>query len=136
MAPDGTVVVTGRRRSFVRATIERDRFTTGVVEGLAAVVAVGAGVRDDAELDAGQRAVLLRPELHRRPHRVTIGAGDELLFARELPLHRPAGLHGGQRGQVLGEHLLLAAETAPDALAEDADVLPTKGEQVAACPDR
>src|SRR3712207_7951530 len=35
---------------LVGAAVERDRFTAGVVEGFTAVVAVGAGVRDDAKL--------------------------------------------------------------------------------------
>ena len=74
MAPDGHRVGVDRVGVdlLVRAAVERDRFAAGVVEGLAAVVAVGAGVGDDAELDAGQRAVLLRPELDRRP-----SSGDE-----------------------------------------------------------
>ena len=44
---------------------------------------------------------------------------DELLLARELPYHRPAGLQRGEHAEILGHHLLLAAEPAADALGED-----------------
>ena len=51
--------------------------------------------------------------------------------ARELPHHRPAGLQRGERAQILGDHLLLAAEAAADALGEDMHVAVEQPEQVA-----
>jgi hypothetical protein len=87
---------------LVRAAVEGDRFAAGVVERLAAVVTVGAGVGDDPQLHGGQGAIAARAELDGHPHRVAGRAADELLFARELELDRAAGLQRGQRAQILG----------------------------------
>ena len=43
-----------------------------------------------------------------------------MLLAGEFELHGAAGLQDGERDDVLGEHLLLAAEAAAHALAEHA----------------
>ena len=64
----------------------------------------------------------LRAELHLRGHLVARGGADELLLAGEFPLHRAAGLQRGEHAEVLGDHLLLAAEAAADALGEDVHV--------------
>ena len=56
---------------------------------------------------------------------------DELLLPRELPHHRPARLERGEDAEVLGQHLLLAAEAAADALGEDVDVAREQPEEVA-----
>ena len=66
-----------------------------------------------------------------RDHRMTRGGGDELLLARELPHHRPAGLERGQRAQILADHFLLAAEAAADALGEHMDIAVVQSEQIA-----
>ena len=95
------------------------------------MAAVGAGVGDDVDLDRGQRAVALGAELHPRRHLVARGGADELLLAGELPLHRPAGLERGEHAEILGEHLLLAAEAAADALGEDVQVARAQAEEVA-----
>src|SRR5918911_1463051 len=56
---------------------------------------------------------------------------NELFFARELELDGPAGLQGGQSADVFGQHLLLAAEAAADALAKHPDVDRVEAKQVA-----
>ncbi len=66
-----------------------------------------------------------------RGHRMARGGADELLRPRELPHHRTAGLQRGERAQILGDHLLLAAEAAADALGEDMDVAVEQPEQIA-----
>ena len=64
-------------------------------------------------------------------HGMTRRGADELLFARELPHHRAAGLERGERAQILRQHLLLAAEAAADALGEDMDLPVEQAEQIA-----
>ena len=95
------------------------------------MAAIGAGVGDDVDLDRGQRAVALGAELDPRRHLMARRGADELLLAGELPLHRPAGLQRGEHAQVLGEHFLLAAEAAADALGEDVQVARAQPEQMA-----
>src|ERR671917_417693 len=56
---------------------------------------------------------------------------NKLFFAGELQLDRTAGLQGGQSADVFGQHLLLAAEAAADALAKHPDVDRVEAEQVA-----
>ena len=95
------------------------------------MVAIGAGVGNDAHLNGGERPVLLGAELHMRGHLVARGGADELLGAGEFPHYRPAGLQRGQRAQILRDHLLLAAEAAADALGEDMHVAVVESEQIA-----
>ena len=83
------------------------------------------------DLDRGQRPVALGAELHPRRHLMPRRRADELLLAGELPLHRPAGLERGEHAEVLGDHLLLAAEPAADALGEDVQVARAQAEDVA-----
>ena len=92
-------------------------------QDLAAVIAVGPGVRDGVDLHRRERAVLLRPQLDRDLHRMAGDRRGELLGAGEFPLHRASGLERRQDAQVLGEHLLLAAEPAPDEFGEDVDLV-------------
>ena len=66
-----------------------------------------------------------------RDHRMARGGADELLSASELPHHRTAGLQRGERAQILGDHLLLAAKAPTDALGEDVDVAVEHPEQIA-----
>ncbi len=86
------------------------------------MTAIGAGVGHHAHLKRGQRSVLLGAKFHMRLHRMARGGADELFLARELPHHRTAGLERGERAQILGDHLLLPAEAAAEALGEDMDV--------------
>jgi hypothetical protein len=86
------------------------------------VVAVGAGVGHDSHLERRQRAVAPRPGFDPNPHQMATHGPDELFLTRELQLDRSSGLQGSQSADVFGQHLLLAAEAAPDALAEHADV--------------
>ena len=58
------------------------------------------------------------------------GAADELLLAGPLPLHGNPKAHGRHRGEVLGEHLLLAAEAAADASGEDVELVRAHPEDV------
>jgi hypothetical protein len=64
------------------------------------------------------------------PHGVSRSRTDELLLAGEFELNRASSLENGQRDDVLDQHLLLAAETAADAFAEDAHFLRIEIEQV------
>ena len=82
-------------------------------------------------VDRGQRSVAFGAELHPRRHLVASGGADELLLAGEFPFHRPAGLHGGEQAEILGNHFLLAAEAAADALGEDMQVARAQAEDVA-----
>src|SRR5207245_6786261 len=92
---------------------------------------VGAGIGDDPYLDRRQRPVLLGAELDVGRHLVTRARADELLLSGALPHHGPAKLQGGKDAEILGEHLLLAAEPAPDALGEHVDIVRKEAEQIA-----
>ena len=83
------------------------------------------------DLDGGQRAVPSGAELHPRGHLMARGRADELFGASEFPLHRSACLQCGQHAQILGDHLLLAAEATADALGEDMQVARPQAENVA-----
>jgi hypothetical protein len=83
------------------------------------VVAVCAGVGRDIQRQPGQRPVAGCAERHRDRHRVPGGRRRELLLAGQLELDRPSGAQHCQRDDVLGQHLLLAAEAAPDPLRDD-----------------
>jgi hypothetical protein len=85
----------------------------------------------DVNLDRRQRAIALRAELHPGGHLMARRGADELLFARPLPLDRAAGLQHREHAQILGQHFLLAAETAADALGEHVHVAWPHAEQMA-----
>ena len=118
-------------RLLVGAAIRRHRAAERRGERLAGMAAIGAGVGDDVNLDRGQRSVALGAELHPRGHLMARRRADELLLAGELPFHRAAGLERGEHAEILGDHLLLAAEAAADALGEDVKVARAQAEQVA-----
>src|SRR5271165_1594886 len=50
------------------------------------------------------------------------GCADELFLARELPFDRPADLEDRQDAEILGYHLLLAAEAAAHPLGENVEL--------------
>jgi hypothetical protein len=50
---------------------------------------------------------------------MTRGCADELFLAREFPFNRPANLEDRQDAEILGYHLLLAAETTAHSLREN-----------------
>ena len=102
---------------LVRAAVQRDGATPGE-QRLTAVVSIGTGVGDIAELDGGQDAVGAGAQSHCQLHRVPRGCGGEFLFPGEFQTHRPPGVERGQGDQILGDHLLLAPEAATDPLAE------------------
>jgi len=116
---------------LVDAAIGSDRADERRCQRLAAVAGRGAGVGDDVDLHRGERAVLLGADLHMRDHRMARGGADELLLTRVLPHHWAADLERSERAQILGDHLLLAAEAAADALGEDVDVAIEQAEQIA-----
>ncbi len=62
------------------------------------------------------------------------GGRDELLFPRQLELDRTPGLERRQHDDVLGQHLLLAAEAAADPFAEHPDLGRCEIEQIAQRP--
>src|SRR5262245_39494528 len=86
------------------------------------MASICAGVGDDPDLDSGQHAVAACAEPNLRSHLMARGGADELLFAREFPLHRPTGLQCSQYAEILGQHFLLAAKPAADPLREDVHV--------------
>ena len=116
---------------LVRAAIGRERAAERGRQRLAGMAAIGAGVGDHVQLDGGQRAVPPGAELDPGGHLVARAGTDELLLAGELPLHGPAGLQRGEHAKILRQHLLLAAETATDALGEHMQVARAQPEQVA-----
>ena len=94
------------------------------------MIAVCACVGEQVELERGELAVGIGAGLDVDPHRMPCRGRDKLLLAGELELDRASGLQRGQRQNVLDEHLLLAAKTAADALAEHADLVHGKLEDV------
>jgi len=58
-------------------------------------------------------------------------APTNLLLAGEFPLHRPPGLQRGEHTEILGQHLLLAAEPTADPLGEHVHVPRAQTEDVA-----
>ena len=87
------------------------------------MVAVGARVGDHVEGDGGEGAVGLRAEPHAHLHRMAGGGCGELLLAGHLPDHGAPELQHGERDEVFRQHLLLAAEAAPDPAADHAHPL-------------
>src|SRR5580700_7309489 len=82
------------------------------------MIAVGASVGNDAHLKRRQDAVAPRANFHFDSYRMPCGRSDELFFAGELELVRPAGLERGERADVFGQNFLLAAEAAANPLAQ------------------
>src|SRR5262249_37201711 len=116
---------------LVRTIIDADAFATGMKQNLRAVIAIGAGIGEYVDLQRGELAGLVGAGLHRHAHRMPCRGRDELLLACEFELDRSSGLQRGHHQDVLDEHLLLAAETTADALAEHADLLGRKIEDLA-----
>ena len=58
------------------------------------------------------------------------GGRRELLLPRVLEAHRASDVERGKGNQVLGDHLLLSAETAADALREHPQLIGPQVEQV------
>ncbi len=118
---------------LVRRPVDGHRLAHAVEHHRRAVVAVRAGVGDHPQLERRQRAVRLRPHLDADPERVPGGGAVELLGAGELQLHRALQAHRGEHHDVLGEHLLLAAEAAADPARDHPDVLLRQVVQRAQC---
>ena len=95
------------------------------------MIAIGAGVGNDAHLHRRQRSVALCADFHVDAHRMACGRGDEFLFAREFEHDRTAGLQSGKRANIFGQHFLLAAEAAAYTLAKDANALGHQVKKVA-----
>jgi len=115
---------------LVRAAIGRQRAGKRCCERFAGMAAIGAGVRDDTHCDRGKRAVAARAKLYPCGHLVPGRRTDELLFARELPLHRTPGLQGGEDAEILGKHLLLAAEPAAHPLRKHVNIARAQPEKM------
>src|SRR4030088_213477 len=95
------------------------------------MAAIAAGIGDNMNIDRGQRPVAFGAELYPRRHLMARRRADELFFAGELPLHRPAGLERSEHAEVFGDHLLLAAEHAAAALGADMQVTRPQREDMA-----
>ncbi len=87
------------------------------------VVAIRTGVRQHVDAQRGEPAAVVGPEIHRHPHRVAIGRSRHLVGACHLVDAGTPGAQCGDGGEILGEHLLFAAESAAHAAAEHADLL-------------
>src|SRR5437762_2159062 len=81
-----------------------------------AMIAVGAGGGNHAELNRRERAILLRARLDVRLHGMPRNAGNEFLFAGEFPFHRAARFQHRKHAQLFAKHLLLAAKSPTDPL--------------------
>ena len=118
-------------RLLVGAAIGGYRAAERLRQGLAPVAAVSAGIGDHVDLHCGQGSVPFGAKLHPGRHLMACRCADELLLASELPFHRPAQFHGREQAKILGDHLLLAAEAAADALGEDVQVARAQTEDMA-----
>ncbi len=114
----------------VRHAVHGRRLGDAVEHHADGVVAVRAGVAQDIEAHRGERAVGVRAEGDPHAHRMPERGARELLGARELVGHGPAGAEDGEHHEVFGEDLLLAAEAAADARGEDAHALARHVEDV------
>lgn len=94
------------------------------------MVAVSTRVGDGPRLYGGERAVGAGAQLDRDPHGVPGDAADELFLTGELERDGSPRIERRQRHDVLGEKLLLAAEAAAYALAEDSDGTGLQAEQI------
>jgi hypothetical protein len=83
------------------------------------------------DLDRRQGSIPLCAELDPGGHLVAGRGADELLLAGELPFHWAAGFHCRKEAEILGNHFLLAAESAADTLREDVQVARSQAEDVA-----
>ena len=115
---------------LVGAPVHRDRLADAVEHDAGPVVAVGAGVGQDVDAHRGQHAVGVGTQLDLDADRVPAGHDRELVGTRHLVLHRAAGAQDGERDDVLGEQLLLAAEPAADAAGEHPDLRGVEREDV------
>src|SRR5689334_8520117 len=95
------------------------------------MAAVAAGIRDDLYLNRRERPVGFCPKLHMSRHLMARGCADELFLARELPFDRPAALDDRQDAEILGYHLLLAAEAAAHPLGENVELARVQSEDMA-----
>ena len=111
---------------LVRTIIDGDRLAAGMKQHRAGMIAICASIREHVEVQCRQFSVPVGGRLHGDPHRVSCGGRGELFLARELELDRTSGLDGGQRQNVLDEHLLLAPEAAADAFAKHPDLIRRK----------
>ena len=107
---------------LVVAAVDGERAGKRRSQRLAAMPAIGAGVGDDMDLDRRQRAVAFGAELHTRRHLMARRRGGELFLAGVFPFDRPTCRQRGKDAQVLGDHLLLAAEAAADTFGEHVHV--------------
>src|ERR1700730_12154884 len=106
---------------LVGTPVKRDGLADSVKEHPRAVIAVGTRVRKYVHREGRQPAVHPGAEFHGDPHRMAAGGRRKLFLAREFELHRTARLQHCERDDVLGEHLLLAAECAAHPSTEHAD---------------
>ena len=104
---------------------------SGRCKRLTGMAAIGPGIGNDANLYRSQRSVAFGAELDTGSHRMTRGRADELFLAGKLPHDRTPGFQRSEETQILGDHLLLSAEPAADALGEDVEVTRRQSEDVA-----
>jgi len=87
------------------------------------VVAIRSGIGTDIHIDGSNRAVLFPAHLHRHPHRMAGGVGDELLLPGIAIVNGLAGDPGGITDQILHQNILLAAVAATDPFLDDTNLV-------------
>ncbi len=107
---------------LVRGAVDGHRLADAVEHDGGAVVAVGARVGDDSQLECGESAGPAGACLHVDREGVAGGRAVELFGSGVLQFHRAAQAQDREGDDVLDEHLLLAAEAAADPAGDDADL--------------
>lgn len=103
---------------LVRTAVYRNRFPAPVEHHPGTVVTVGARVDQCIHGQGGENTLGIGGDGDVHPERVPAWRDGELIGAAELIAHRPAQPQHGHRHQILGQHLLLATESATDASGE------------------
>ncbi|MDI2023690.1 hypothetical protein PJL18_04238 [Paenarthrobacter nicotinovorans] len=119
---------------LVHALVHGQRFAATVEHHAGSVVSIGAGVREDVQLQRGEVSVPVGAGLQVNREGVARSGCGELFGPRELQLDGPLQREGCKGNEVLGEHLLLAAEPATNTTGHHADGLRRQVEQTAQRP--
>lgn len=117
--------------ALVRTAVHRDRLAAPVEHHAGAVVAVRPRIHHDVDGQCGQHAIGPGGDGGIDARGVAAWGADELIGAAVLVAHRLAQSQDRQRDEVLGQHLLLAAEATADPAREHVDVRSIEAEDVA-----
>ena len=101
-----------------------------VEEGERREIGVRPGVRDQLDLEGGERPVPLGPVLVLHDERVALGGRKDRLLARVAETDGPGGLPDEEAEEDLDRHVLLPAEAAADVGGDEADARVREAEDV------